>query len=146
MTLSPRQIDRFYTDGYLVIEDALPEADLAPVIREYEERIDRRARELHAAGKLSCLYEDEPFERRLACICRETMELYPEMDIMQHRGKAAFDFLRNARLLDLVEALVGPEIICSPIQHIRAKLPASLTPGLQGKGDPHVVPLWTYNA
>jgi hypothetical protein len=145
VTLSPRQIDRFYTDGYLMIEDALTEADLAPVIREYDERIDRRARELHAAGKLSHLYEEEPFERRLACICRETMEMYPEMDIMHHRGKAAFEFLRNERLLNLVEGFVGPEITCSPIQHIRAKLPAALTPELQGKGDTHVAP-WHQDA
>jgi ectoine hydroxylase-related dioxygenase (phytanoyl-CoA dioxygenase family) len=140
MALTPQQIDRFQTDGYLVVENALTDADLAPVIREYEARIDRRARELHAAGKLSRLYEEEPFERRFACICRETMEVYPEMDIMFHRGKAAFDFLRNDRLLDMVECFVGPEITCSPIQHIRAKLPAALTPDLQGKGDTHVAP------
>jgi ectoine hydroxylase-related dioxygenase (phytanoyl-CoA dioxygenase family) len=140
MSLTARQIDRFHTDGYLVVENALTDADLGPVIREYEERIDRRARELHAAGTLSRLYEEEPFERRLACICHETMELYPEMDIMVHRGKAAFDFLRNDRLLDMVEAFVGPEITCSPIQHIRAKLPDTLTPALLGKGDTHVAP------
>src|SRR5690242_3588868 len=145
MSLSPAQIDRFHTEGYLVVEDALTDADLDPVIREYEERIDRRARELHSAGKLSRLYAEEPFARRLACICRETMELYPEMDIMHHRGKAAFDFLRNERLLDMVEAFVGPEITCSPIQHIRAKLPAELTPELKGKGDTHVAP-WHQDA
>jgi phytanoyl-CoA hydroxylase len=145
VALSAQQIDRFHTRGILVIEDALADQDLAPVIQEYEERIDRRARELHAAGKLSRLYEDQPFNRRLACICRETMELYPEMDIMHHRGKAAFEFLRNERLLDLVEAFVGPEITCSPIQHIRAKLPAALSPELQGKGDTHVAP-WHQDA
>jgi phytanoyl-CoA dioxygenase PhyH len=145
MALTPQQLDRFHTDGFLVLENALRDEDLDPVIREYEEKIDRRARELHAAGKLSRLYEEEPFERRFACICCETMELYPEMDIMHHRGKAAFDFLRNDRLLDIVESIVGPEITCSPIQHIRAKLPASLTPELQGKGDTHVAP-WHQDA
>jgi ectoine hydroxylase-related dioxygenase (phytanoyl-CoA dioxygenase family) len=145
VALSSQQVDRFHTTGYLVVGDALADSDLGPVIREYEERIDRRARELHAAGKLSRLYEDEPFDRRLACICRETMELYPEMDIMHHRGKAAFDFLRNERLLDLIEPLVGPEITCSPIQHIRPKLPAALSPELQGKGDTHVAP-WHQDA
>jgi phytanoyl-CoA hydroxylase len=140
MTLTPRQMDRFFTNGYLVVPNALTDADLEPVIREYEEKIDRRARELHAAGKLSRLYEAEPFERRLACICRETMEIYPEMDIMVHRGKAAFDFLRNDRLLDLVECFVGPEITCSPIQHIRAKLPSALSPEIQGRGDTHIAP------
>jgi ectoine hydroxylase-related dioxygenase (phytanoyl-CoA dioxygenase family) len=33
--------------------------------------------------------------------------------------------MRNKNLLDAVECLVGPEIICSPIQHIRAKPPAA---------------------
>jgi ectoine hydroxylase-related dioxygenase (phytanoyl-CoA dioxygenase family) len=145
MSLTPAQTDRFHTEGYLVVENALTDADLDPVIREYEERIDRRARELHAAGKLSRLYEGEPFDRRLADICRETMELYPEMDIMHHRGQAAFDFLRNERLLDLVECFVGPEITCSPIQHIRAKLPSGLTPAVVGKGDTHVAP-WHQDA
>jgi ectoine hydroxylase-related dioxygenase (phytanoyl-CoA dioxygenase family) len=145
MSLSPAQMDRFHTEGYLVVENALADADLRPVIREYEERIDRRARELHAAGKLSRLYEEESFERRFASICRETMELYPEMDIMHHRGRAAFDFLRNDHLLDLVERFVGPEITCSPIQHIRAKLPSGLSPALVGKGDTHVAP-WHQDA
>src|SRR5215210_5282730 len=143
MTLSHRQIEQFHREGYLVVEDALTDADLDPVIREYEERIDRRARELHAAGRLSRLYEEEPFDRRLASICRETMELYPEMDIMHHRGKAAFDFLRNDRLLDLVERFVGPEIICSPIQHLRAKLPTGTSD--RNVGDTHVAP-WHQDA
>jgi phytanoyl-CoA hydroxylase len=143
MALAPRQIDQYFTQGYLVVPDALRDEDLDPVIHEYEATIDRRARELHAAGKLSRLYEEEPFERRLACICRETMELYPEMDIMHHRGKAAFDFLRNERLMDLVEAFVGPEIICSPIQHIRAKLPTGISD--RNVGDTHVAP-WHQDA
>lgn len=140
MALTPQQIDRFHTDGYLVVENALTDADLDPVIREYEARIDRRARELYAAGDLSRTYEEEPFDRRLVSICRETMALYPEMDIMHHRGPASFEFLRNDRLLDMVEAFVGPEITCSPIQHIRAKLPDSFAGALEGKGDRHVAP------
>jgi len=61
---------------------------------------------------------------------------------MHLRSKAAFDFLRNDNLLDIVEGLVGPEITCSPIQHIRAKLPSGLTPG---GNDPHVAP-WHQDA
>ncbi len=143
MALTPRQIDQYFTQGYLVVPDALRDEDLDPVIQEYEATIDRRARELHAAGKLSRLYEEEPFERRLACICRETMELYPQMDIMHHRGKAAFDFLRNERLMDLVDAFVGPEIICSPIQHLRAKLPSGIAD--RNVGDTHIAP-WHQDA
>ena len=52
---------------------------------------------------------------------------------MHLRGESAVAFLRNDHLLDVVTPLVGSEITCSPIQHIRAKLP-------QGVRDDHVIP------
>ena len=95
-----------------------------------------------AAGHISALYADEPFDRRLVSICREDDAIYRELDIMYLRGRASFEFLRNDRLLDMVESLVGPEITCSPIQHTRAKLPAGVTPS---GSDPHVAP-WHQDA
>lgn len=142
MKLSQAQIDQFNTEGYLVLRKALHDSDLDPVIQEYEAHIDRRAHELYAAGKISNLHADAPFERRLALICRENTEIYPELDVYILRGKAAFAFLRNDNLLDLVESLVGPEITCSPIQHIRPKLPSHLTPA---GADAHVAP-WHQDA
>lgn len=136
MKLTQNQIDQFQAEGYLVVKHALATNDLTPVLDEYAAYIDQRARELYAAGKLTQLYVDAPFEQRLARICRENSEIYPELDIMHRRGVAAFAFLHNPALLDLVADLVGPEITCSPIQHIRPKLPAGLTP--RGS-DPHVV-------
>lgn len=142
MKLSHEQIEQFNDEGFLVVENSLEDSDLDPVIQEYEDHIDRRARELFTDGKISQLHEDEPFERRLACIGRKTNEIYPQLDIMHLRGKASFDFLRNDNLMDMIEGIVGPEIICSPIQHIRAKLPTGLTPG--GR-DGHVAP-WHQDA
>jgi ectoine hydroxylase-related dioxygenase (phytanoyl-CoA dioxygenase family) len=142
MSLNAAQIEQFKAEGYLVVRGGLEGGDLDPVIAEYEAHIDKRARELKAEGKISQLHENEPFERRLACICREHNALYRELDIMHLRGKASFEFLRNENLLDIVEGIVGPEITCSPIQHIRPKLPAGLTP--EG-GDPHVAP-WHQDA
>lgn len=136
MQLSAAQIEQFNDQGYLLIRQALMPDDLAPVVNEYTAYIDRRAQALYAAGQLSQLYADASFERRLALICRETNELYRELDIMYLRGPASFAFLRNAHVLDIVETLIGPEITCSPIQHIRPKLPSGLTP--RGS-DPHVV-------
>ncbi|NNL66278.1 MAG: mitomycin antibiotic biosynthesis protein, partial [Myxococcales bacterium] len=46
------------------------------------------------------------------------------------RGKALFEFLRNERLLDAVEALIGPEVLLNPVHHLRAKLPQRLVPAL----------------
>ena len=136
MSLPASQIEQFHHDGYLVVNDVLSEAELNPLIDEYTAYIDRRAQELVAAGQLSQPYAAEPFTRRLACITQETNQLYPELDIMHLRGQATFAFLHNATLLALAECFVGPEIICSPILHLRPKLPNGLTP--RGS-DPHVV-------
>ena len=141
MKLSTEQIAQFEEEGYLLLRGALADADLDPIIAEYEEHIDRRAEELLSEGKISDRYADEPFDHRLISICRENNEIYKELDIMHFRGRASFEFLINGNLLDMVEGLVGPEITCSPIQHIRAKLPAD-TPG---GGDPHVAP-WHQDA
>lgn len=141
MKLTDAQIAQFAAEGYLLLRGALADADLDPIIAEYEEYIGHRAEELLAAGKISSLYAAEPFDRRLVSICRENNEIYKELDIMHFRGRASFEFLINDNLLDMVEALVGPEITCSPIQHTRAKLPAD-TPG---GGDPHVAP-WHQDA
>ena len=142
MRLNDGDIARFNEEGYLLVRGALEERDLDPVIEEYEAYIDHRAEQLLAEGKISQTYADEPFDRRLASICSENSEIYPELDIMQLRGRACFEFLGNDNLLDLIEGLVGPEITCSPIQHVRPKLPVGLTPS---GSDAHEVP-WHQDA
>ena len=142
MKLSKSQIDRFNEEGYLVVEEALEDDDLNPVIDEYRTYIDDRARQLYEKGKIGDLYEDEPFGGRVARICGDDYEILGELDIMKLRGRSAFEFLLNDNLLDLVEGIVGPEITCSPIQHIRVKLPQGLSP--DGR-DPHVAP-WHQDA
>jgi ectoine hydroxylase-related dioxygenase (phytanoyl-CoA dioxygenase family) len=41
-----------------------------------------------------------------------------------HFGPAVFDMITHGPLLDVVEALIGPEITSNPIQHVRLKPPA----------------------
>src|SRR5579871_1141221 len=127
MSLTHEQLAEFRAEGVLVVEDVLKEADLAPVIDEYASWIDRRARELAAAGDIKDLCEDAPFERRIALLYAQSSEITSGLDIMFVRGPATFAFMRNQRLLDAVESLVGPEITCNPIQHIRAKPPAAVS-------------------
>ena len=142
--LSHDQIEQFRSEGYLVVEGALGDDDLQPVIDDYEALIDRLATRWHEEGKVSQLCADEPFERRLASLCADSEELYSAeagtFDIMNARSSGAFHFLRNERLVDLMEGILGPEIICSPIQHVRAKLPT-----LDGAVNAHVAP-WHQDA
>lgn len=127
MKLTAEQVGAFREDGVVVVEDVVTEDDLAPMIHEYEAWIDRRARQLQAEGKIADLCEEEPFGRRSAELYAQSPAITSGMDIMEMRGPATFAFLRNDNLLDAVESLVGPEILCSPIQHIRAKPPAAVS-------------------
>ena len=126
MSLTRDQFQHFIDEGYVVVEGALTSDDLDPVIAGIEAFVDERARALHREGRISDLHEHEPFERRLALITRQDTAIYDDIDIMNMRAEAVFRFLGNGRMLDLVEPFVGPEITCSPIQHLRAKLPEGL--------------------
>ncbi len=124
MKLTDEQLQEFRENGVVVVENVVTEADLAPLIGAYEAWIDRRAQQLHEAGKIQDLAENEGFQSRFAKLYEQSHEIESGLDVMHARLPEMFDFLRNDNLLDAVECLVGPDITCSPIQHIRAKPPA----------------------
>jgi len=135
MDLSPEQLRHFDEEGYVIAQQALRDSDLGPVIDEIGAFVDRRADELYSEGLISNLHKHGSFKRRLALITRENTAIYDGMDIMHFRGEAMFRFLGNDKLMDVVENLVGPEITCSPIQHLRAKLPNNLIQFKRGDRD-----------
>ena len=124
MRLSEEQVRTFREDGVLVIENLLTSEDLSGVISEYEMWIDTKARQLKSEGKITDLCEKEPFESRFARLYAQSSEMARDMDLMNVRGREMFAFLHNPHLLDAVESLLGSEITCNPIQHIRAKPPS----------------------
>jgi phytanoyl-CoA hydroxylase len=123
MKLTTEQIDEFQTRGVLLVKGALTDEDLQPVIDEISAFIERGALELKAAGKIENLHEDAPFETRYGLLFKQSQEIGSGLDIMNQRGTATFEFLHNQNLLDVIECLVGPEITCSPIQHLRPTPP-----------------------
>lgn len=127
MALTAEQVNAFREEGVLVAENIVPHEDLAPVITEIADWIETRAQQLAAEGKITVRHESEPFERRVAMLYAQTPDIVKGFDIMTVRGTAMFAFLHNAHLLDAVESLIGSEITCNPIQHLRAKPPASVS-------------------
>ena len=123
MQLTVEQIEEFNTRGALIARGALAHADQQPLIDELSQWIDDRARALEAEGKIDDLHEDAPFETRYGLLFKQCPEIGQGMDIMHYRGRAMFEFLRNENLLDLLESLLGPELTCNPIQHLRSKPP-----------------------
>lgn len=123
MRLTAEQLAEFNTRGVITARAVLTHDDLQPVIDELSAWIDERARALHAEGEIADLHEDAPFATRYGLLFKQCPAIGRGMDIMHYRGRAMFEFLRNENLLDLLESLLGPELTCNPIQHLRAKPP-----------------------
>jgi len=134
--LTSAEAERFHNEGYLVVPGLFdPQADLDPIIEEYDGVLDRLATELLAKGEISSSYPDRNFSERLIRISQETQRLHsqafdfslPQKNIRTDTpiwvGPAVFKIIRHPRLLDAVESLLGPEIYSNPVQHVRLKLP-----------------------
>jgi len=125
----------FADQGYLVLENILdPQVDIRPLEEEYSAVLDREAATLVAEGKIPSTYSELPFLKRFSKIL-STGELshqpfdicFPPtfaQDTPIHLGPAVFHhILRNPRILDVIEELIGPEIYSNPVQHVRIKPP-----------------------
>ncbi len=139
--LSPRQLDHFDREGYVVVENVLdPVAALDPVIAEYSTVLDQLAEELHSRGEIPSRYEELEFGDRYTRICIDTGRVHsqyfdfslPFQDVKADTpfwaGPAVFNALTDPGLLDAVESLIGPEIYSNPVQHVRIKPPERMLP------------------
>lgn len=126
MPLGKHQVNEFKTSGVLVVEGILTQADLQPVIEAIENFLDRRAEKLLQEGKIKNLYSDTPFLTRFSRLYKQNREIDIGLDIMQMQSRPIFEFLHNQNLLDALQSILGSEITCSPIQHLRAKAPDRL--------------------
>jgi hypothetical protein len=123
LPLAAEQVAAFRDEGVLIARGLVGEADLQPVREELAAWIDRRARELHAAGKIGELHADAPFTRRFGLLMAQSAEIQDGFDVVPMLGRALFRFTRTPRLLDALEQLIGPELSLNPIHHVRGKPP-----------------------
>ena len=139
--LTASQVAQFHEQGYLIVENLFdPEQDLDPIIEEYKGVLDRLAEELYIKGEIKSTYRELPFSQRLTQIYTESGKVHaqyfdfslPQANVQEDTpmwvGPAVFRTLRNEKLLDAVESLIGPEIYSNPVQHVRLKPPEHLTP------------------
>lgn len=129
--------------GFAIVEDLLDEGALQTIIDDYCQLLDRLAPQWHAQGLISSAYQDLPFEERLTAILGEAKrDVFAYLDIALSNetvradatinvSRAVYDLLRNERILDQVETVIGGEILANPIQHARIKPPQSkVAPGM----------------
>jgi phytanoyl-CoA hydroxylase len=133
----PALVEQVADKGYAVARGVLdPDEDLEPVIEEYGALADRLAADYLRGGAISQYDVTASVEDRLLQLMRQTDgRCFQAMDITlpledrirsdtpMHLGSAVFSLLRNPRLMDAIEAFIGPEIYCVPVQHMRIKPP-----------------------
>jgi phytanoyl-CoA hydroxylase len=132
-------LEYFAREGYFLAHGLLdPETDLQPVKQEYSLLLDGLAAEWCRQGKVSSPYHELPFAERVCKFTSEGLDCLRYFDIVLpfnttqdtpiHLGPAVFYLLRNSRILDVLESLIGGEIYCNPVQHIRIKPPEKAVP------------------
>ena len=117
-------LEKFREQGYLVVESALSETDLAPLITAIVEVVEKRAAELHNEGIISDTYEEMPFEHRWYAIlkaCGRENEVFGWHTLVF--SEALFDLITHPKVLDVLEVLIGSDIQFNGDFWVRPKLP-----------------------
>lgn len=133
----------FEVNGYLRIPGVLTEGDFVAVREEFSELLSERAREWKLPQNRD-VSAGMRFEDRLLSLAGQpgfNSELLGELDItlphapfssiqpdsLFHVGPGLLSLVSNAKVLDVVEAFVGSEIMASGNQHCRLKLPDAMS-------------------
>ena len=149
MHLTDEQLEHYHREGYLVARDIIPEQYIFDLQEEIDDVIDEQARKLLAEGEISELHEELGFLHRGTELSKQSPKTLGPVQGGNHSGRAMFHLLTCAEILDIMEQLIGPEIIASSIYRIRPKLPArpeGVVPWHQDSGyfhtsaDAHLVP------
>ncbi|MFL4469545.1 phytanoyl-CoA dioxygenase family protein [Tateyamaria armeniaca] len=132
--LTEAQVTQFFSEGYLVVENVLPGSVLDAVRAEYSDLMDGLYAGWQAEGRVPD-GEGLDFWGKLGASYAAGCDWFQPMDISlpgdqiapdtpMHFGPAIFDLVMHDGILDLAEALIGPELTLNPIQHVRIKPPS----------------------
>jgi hypothetical protein len=122
--LSQEQVASFENHGYVHVPDAIGKDLLQPVRGVIDGGVDALARSLKSEGKIQDLHEDKGFATRLALIYSGNAMGARNWDDVVFSPEF-HELLVSDSLLDLIEPLLGPEIVFTGSYHLRPKLPGS---------------------
>lgn len=121
--LATTERDLFQEQGYLILRRLL-EPEVVDGARAAMNRlVDRTAETLLAAGKIADPLVDEPFETRLLRLFQDRLDEAPKSFRPELHLRELYPVFFHRRLLDLVEDVLGPEILLHPTYTARPKFP-----------------------
>jgi len=112
-------------NGYFIENDLLSATDLQPLIRDIENEIDNSLINRRVSVD-TMKAEDASFEKRLHKLETEIdngFMIRKSVTGKHLKSAGLLDLANNKKLLDIVEGLVGPEILFHPQYNIQAKMP-----------------------
>ena len=117
--LTENQRQKYMEQGYLLLDNLYDPARLDPLIDELTHIIDRWAHRYYEQKRLADMFEGAPFDRRFFRI-HEAMN-----DAVLGKRKTAgmFHVMTLPEILEVVQSLIGPEILVHPQFNCRAKFP-----------------------
>ena len=126
--LTSDQVESYKEDGFLVIDDLFDPSELQILYDDFNSVVDDWANVYYEQGRLFNLFKDDPFEYRLFSIhqalkgnCHELLSAVSG----KRKTAAMFHVMMLPRILNVVESIIGSEILVHPQFNARAKLPDS---------------------
>ena len=124
--LTAAERDTFSRQGYLLVRDRIPQARIDAMIGEISTVVDQEARAMLASGEIHDLAQQHPFDRRWYLVWRQYGGKQRFGQVGWHSrvfSRALFDLWVEPAILDVVQALIGPEIQFNGDFWVRPKLP-----------------------
>lgn len=121
--LTQDQLQKFFKEGFLIVENFFTQEQLQPCCNDIEEMVDTLAKKLYDAGKIKELHEECGFYQRLTELDRE----FPGAAILlfksQKMSKGFQNLWSDEKLLNIAEQILGPEVAGHPVWNLRPKIP-----------------------
>ena len=116
--------DAYKQDGYLLVREAIPPADLEPMRACIGRQVGVYAQKMLNEGKIDSLYADLPFGQRLAALHSENELRLRTWDAPVF-GPELHALIHHPGIVDALEPHLGPDISFNGDYHLRPKMPAS---------------------
>ncbi|KAK7104220.1 phytanoyl-CoA dioxygenase domain-containing protein 1-like [Littorina saxatilis] len=116
-------IKQYFEEGYVIVDSFFKKEELDACREAIEVLVDDLANMLFTGKKIKNLYKEYGLFERLTHIEKE----FPGANILLHKqgklSQAFRDLWSNPRLLNVVEQLIGPDIMGHPVWNLRTKTP-----------------------
>lgn len=115
--------EQYEEEGYVIIKNFFGSQLILDVRAELAKLVDQQADSLLASGKITNALPNEPFETRLYRLYENCLDSAPIVFRRELHLPSLFGYFFNSDLLDIVEAILGPEIRLYPNYSVRPKMP-----------------------